>query len=293
MKEIYKLHICVGLDESMVIAMQQLHPAHQMMPDKPIQCGTKIWSCVDGFGITTMLSVYSGSHGNPRDGLALDTVHQVIASLPSKGHILFADNFFGSVRSMEALMEAGQHGVLVLKQRHAKPGSSAHDKHVQYVLQEVLQQPGHAKGFSRALFHEDGYMMLGWKDKADVYFLTSVVGDTFDFSPDGVITWIQTRKERLASGMPDVHALSVKFPDVAYMYNRYKSLVDKMNDFRRLLDVPLRFSKWTQRTVMNGIVSVCIINAFWMITRVMQLKNYSIGSFLRKLAVLLIGKFTS
>ena len=102
----------------MVTSTQQTCPVRQHMPDKPIPTGVKLWVGVDGSGFVFHAAVYNGKPpGRSEKGLSRSLVRAVLAALPEDGHVLFCDNFFGSLAGLNDVHATGNNAVMVLKGR--------------------------------------------------------------------------------------------------------------------------------------------------------------------------------
>jgi hypothetical protein len=262
--EIYQPGEIIAVDEGMTTGRSPRNPIKQNMVHKPIKWGPKSWEGTDQHGVTMYVKLYRGKKPAEASekGLAQHVIEDVLHLLTRKqlfGHIIVADNFFGSFGAIEACRLAGQKAVFMMRQPNAraKPETRRHSPF--HALLNAL--PKNAKrGSSIAYYFEAKMMALAWKDKKNIFFLSSATNES-GHAPVCFRNKRGVGREVIAS------------TNTTEFYNKWKSLVDQLNNTRHISDITTRFHRWWLRTFINGPIVIAASNGW----RFLKLLNSAIG----------------
>lgn len=157
----------------------------------------------------------------------------------NKGHTLATDNWYTSLELAYNLLEHNTHLVgTIRKNRKGLP---------QNVVQAKLQ-----KGEFIAMENEDGITVLKWKDKRDVYMLSTKHSDTLSKV---------VKKGR-----------EITKPKMILDYNKSKGSVD-MSDQMSSYSSPLRKTvKWYRKIGIDLLLNTAIVNTWVMFTEISNTK---------------------
>ena len=102
--------VCV--DETLVSFKGRGNPRHVFIMRKPHYHGTKLWKSVDYSGLFLRLSIFrrSGEKESPTA-----TVMKMIKGI-APNSLVITDSYFGGLRTLEALSQAGHLGLMSCKQ---------------------------------------------------------------------------------------------------------------------------------------------------------------------------------
>ncbi|XP_022837335.1 piggyBac transposable element-derived protein 4-like [Spodoptera litura] len=178
-------------------------------------------------GYTYKVKVYAGKNDDVHN-----TPTNVVMSLCEdrfeRGHTLFTDNWYTSITLARQLLQREMHLVgTVRKNRKGLPKE---------VIDAKLK-----RGEYKAAESNDGITCLKWKDKRDVYVLSTKHTDRF--------VNIQQRGK------------TIRKPKIIVDYNMAKGAVD-LSDQLASYSTPLRKSvKWYKKLAINLLLNTTVINA--------------------------------
>jgi hypothetical protein len=118
-KENWHLGQYITIDEMMVRYKGKYCPIRQYLPNKPTKWGIKVWCCADArkkyvydfevyTGASIRSTVLSAAPGEAKTRYAV--VMNLTQGLHHRGHLVFMDNFFTSVKLLMDLVDLGTYG---------------------------------------------------------------------------------------------------------------------------------------------------------------------------------------
>ncbi|CAF4947421.1 unnamed protein product [Pieris macdunnoughi] len=246
-----KEDICV--DESQVPYRGRII-FRQYNKSKRHKYGMKLFKLCTIPGYTCKLHLYSGKNIDTINTTPTNVVMALSEYIFEKGHTLATDNWYTSLELAYQLLEKQTHLIGTLrKNRRGLPKA---------VIDSKLQ-----KGETMAMENEDGITVLKWKDKRDVFMLSTKHSDKFA---------VAVKKGK-----------QIRKPRVILDYNKSKGSVD-MSDQMGAYSSPLRKTvKWYKKLAVELLLNTAVVNAWVMYTENKK-SNISIVDFRRALIEYLI-----
>jgi hypothetical protein len=224
----------VVIDETMVPFRGRLS-IRQYLPGKSHKYGVKLYKVCSPSGYTFKIKVYAGkSDVTPKVGHAQHVVTCLMTGLLNDGRILYADNFYNSVRLAEYLLEHQTYmcGTL-LSNRKGNP--------------KELCDAKVKKGEVVAKENGNNVKIIKWKDKRSVLMISTRAEDAANLIPTG-------KRNRKGE--------EIRKPSAIIGYNAAKKGVD-FSDQMSTYYSPLRKSvKWYRKVALEVLLGTCVVNAF-------------------------------
>ncbi|XP_045765134.1 piggyBac transposable element-derived protein 4-like [Maniola jurtina] len=227
--------ICI--DESMVPFRGRII-FRQYNKQKRHKYGIKEFKLCTIPGYTYKVSIYAGKN-DETNNTPTNVVMSLCGDLLNKGHTLYTDNWYTSVDLARQLIDQETHLVgTIRKNRRQLPKD---------VVTAKLR-----KGDFAAAESFDGITMMKWKDKRDVYVLSTKHSIQFhDINKRGKI---------------------VSKPKIVVDYNKVKGAVD-LADQLAAYSTPLRKSlKWHKKLAINLLLNTTLVNAYILYQKVTNKK---------------------
>nr|CAH7754792.1 unnamed protein product [Callosobruchus chinensis] len=238
----------------------------QYMPNKPIKRGYKVWVRADSSGYLCEFQIYTGKNGEAVEKcLGTRVVKDLTRSLVGKGHRVFFDNYFNSLKLQRSLIVDGIYASgTVRKGRKYYPALKA-DKEMN-------------RGDIDFRISTDGLTALKWMDKRSVLFLAN-------YQNPNVIERVPRKSK---SGVVE----EVTCPRMVKDYNCHMGYVDKFDMLKSLYEVDRKSHKWWHRIFFH-FLDVCIVNAFILFQLRSKSKSLSMKDFRLSVIAGLIGAYAS
>jgi hypothetical protein len=288
--DIYAPGEIIAVDEGMTTGRSPRNPIRQNMIHKPIKWGPKSWEGTDENGVTLYLKLYRGKKtgGKSEKGLGQHVIEDVLNLLVGKqlfGHIIVADNFFGSFGAIEACRLAGQKAVFMMRQPRGNAGKEVKSHSPFHAILNALPKKAE-RGSSIAYYFEAKMMALGWKDMKNIFFLSSATNESV--VPGHIPVCFRNHKGHGKQLIASTNTTE--------FYNKYKSLVDQLNNQRHMSDVNTRFHRWWMRTFINGPIVIAASNGWRflkMLNAALGIKTYSWVEYQIELAIWLKNRYVA
>lgn len=249
LNENFKKHYIPGedlcIDESVVPFRGRLI-FRQYNKQKRHKYGIKIFKLCTLPGYTYKLSIYAGKENDKTNSTPANVVMCLCSDLFDKGHTLYTDNWYTSVDLARQLLNKETHLVGTIRKNR---------KHLpKNIITAKLKRGEHI-----AMESLDGITFLKWKDKRDVYVLSTKHTDKF--------RRVMSTKSR---------KMSFK-PEIVLDYNKAKGAVD-LSDQMTAYCTPLRKSvKWYKKLAISLLLNTALVNAlvlYQMTGRRMQIVEF-------------------
>ncbi|MCO5554495.1 hypothetical protein L7F22_008024 [Adiantum nelumboides] len=214
----YNVEKCVTVDERIIHSKCKLNPCRVYNPKEPHKFGIQVWNLCDSTtGYSYAFQIYDKL---PCPKLSFHAVTGLVNSLERKGHHVFFDRFFTSVKLLEHLLSESQGGIgtYVANQKyfpHAK------------MLHLGTKDRG---AFRFAYCKKQGILACSWMDKKEILFASNC----YEMQKGEV--------KRLVSGG---QRMLVVCPDVAVQYYACKVGCDTF-------DSMVLGSGYSSQTMMHG-----------------------------------------
>ena len=222
----------------------------QYMPNKPQRFGIKVWALADSKnGYLSNFQVYTGKEpGTAEVGLSYRVVYDLMQPYLNKGYKLYTDNFYTSPKLVKDLLNDGTYLTgTVRANRRGFPKDLVGAKLDRYGAE---------------FKHSNGITAVHWKDKRDVYCLSSLHGSEMDVCPGSGDGSEQKTKPRLICD-----------------YNAHMGGVDLHDQLQVYYSIGRKGIKWWRKvfwrmleiSVLNSYVLYCCVHGR---SRKMTQKNY-------------------
>ncbi|XP_060810815.1 piggyBac transposable element-derived protein 4-like [Amyelois transitella] len=241
----------VTIDESMV-AFRGRISFMQYIPGKRHKYGIKLFKLCDDDGYALDIIVYEGKTANRQDSVATDVVMKLCQPYLGVGRSVVTDNFYTSVDLAKKLLDNNTHLIGTLrKNRKGLPKK---------VIQEKLK-----KGEMIAMENSDGILVLKWKDKREVFAL----------STKHSIGFVSCKSKRNPNKTVLKHKCSIDLSDQLASYS---------SPARRNI-------RWFQKLAVDLLFSTAVTNAYITYKKHKNLhsKTYTITKFRENLCLQMLG----
>ncbi|XP_053616885.1 piggyBac transposable element-derived protein 4-like [Plodia interpunctella] len=219
-------YLCV--DESMIPFRGRII-FRQYNKSKRHKYGIKLFKLCTTPGYTTKLEVYAGKTVDSDCNTPTNVVLNLAHNLLGKGHTMFVDNWYTSLELAEKLIQQDTHLVGTLRKNRRnlpKDVMNANLKPGEFIAKE----------------NESGVTVMKWKDKRDVYLL----------STKHSIGFIKKNNKR---GEEKIK------PKIVIDYNKAKAAVD-LSDQMTAYSSPLRKTlKWYKKLGIELLLNTAVVNA--------------------------------
>lgn len=226
-REMYFPSQNLSLDEQMIGTKSRIGFL-QYMPKKPKKFGIKLWAlCEAATGYCLQFQVYAGkTDGTAEHGLVRRVVFDLMGYYLDKGFHLFFDNFYTSLKLLKDMILRNTYCCGTIRSNRGEfPNKFKTDK---------LE-----KG-STVYLKNGNILAVHWKDKRDVYALSSFHGNS------------EKIVERFSG--------EISKPDMICDYNQNMGGVDKCDQFLSYYSLGRKSMKWWKK-VFFRLVELCIVNA--------------------------------
>lgn len=218
--------ICI--DESLIPFRGRLI-MRQYIPNKANKYGVKVFKLCCNGGYTYNAKIYSGKQEEKQKDLASKVVLELTLDLLGKGRTLITDNYYTSIDLAEKLLENKTHLVGTLR------------KNRKGIPKEIITKKL-KRGERVAKQNSKGITVMKWKDKRDVYILTTKHTDST----------IEIHRRR--SG-------SIQKPIAIIDYNKGKSEIDLSDQMCSYNSSLRRSCKWYKKVGIEFIFGTALVNA--------------------------------
>lgn len=220
----------LSLDEALLLWRGRLI-FRQYIPNKSAKYGIKLYELCTPDGFILECLVYTGKDTvNNEIGHAQAVVTKLAERYFGKGHTLYLDNYYNSVKLAEFLYENKTHVVGTLrKNRKGNP---------KVVIDYKLR-----KG-EKTFRKKKNLMVLKWKDKRDVLMITTLHGP----GSENITNKRGTEKQK---------------PSVVVDYNRHMSGVDRSDQMLSYYTTPKKTIRWYLKLFFH-FVDVCLWNGTYL-----------------------------
>lgn len=293
-KEIFNCSREISIDEAMVPFKGRL-AIKVRMPDKPIKFGVKFFQLCDSkTGYCKNFSIYAGKDDREAGNIGKTgkIVMDLVADLHNTNHHLYVDNFYTSPILFLLLRTRGIIAAGTARPRKGYP----HEQ----LKRAVLRKRGEVAWLTAK---EQGMTALRWKDKKDVYFLTTI------HSPPVVPDWVEDDNSGAESeevrNESDVVCRRVKQrgrwvtkkiyrPGIVKSYNNFMGGVD-LSDQMTAVNKSKKQKRWYLRIflkmVLLSIYNAYILEGFKRPETPRGRRKRDLLSFKEDLCVQLVGNF--
>ncbi|XP_039281885.1 piggyBac transposable element-derived protein 3-like [Nilaparvata lugens] len=214
----------LSVDESMIPYFGR-HGAKQHMHGKPIRFGYKCWSLCTRLGYLIQGNLYQGAKtGNtiPELGVGGSVVMDLIDKLPAKSYNLFFDNFFSSIKLVEALKNKGVKSTGTIRSNRVERAPIIDAK--------ILRKK--SRGSMHQLTDESsGITLVQYHDNNIVNFISSQAG----IEPKGKV-------KRYSQALKKF--IHIDQPACCDLYNTYMGGVDRLDENISKMRINIRSNKW-------------------------------------------------
>ncbi|XP_071842966.1 piggyBac transposable element-derived protein 4-like [Apostichopus japonicus] len=220
----------------------------QYMKDKPTKRGVKLWVLCDSqVHYCLNFQIYTGGTGEK--GLSFRVVNELMSPYLGKFHHLYTDNFYTSPELLAHLLTHDTLAVGTVRQdRLSMP--------MRLRTSVEVFEPG------QSVFYSSHKMTVcRWKDKRDVFCLSTVHGNTLDT--------IARRKRGTRGEMEDVQK-----PKMVLDYNTHMGGVDVYDQLLSYNPVQRRYKRWWIK-IFFRLIDMTIVNSFalWKLKQVNLPRN--------------------
>ena len=238
----------ISIDESM-IPYYGKHYAKQFIKGKPIRFGFKNWALCFSDGYMTSFEIYTGKSADTVEntfGIGGDVVMRLIKNceIPSnKGHKMFFDNYFTSVKLVEHLTKKGYCATGTIRSNRTEKCPLISENEMQKSL----------RGCSdfKTTENED-VCLVRWKDNKVV----TVVTNFDDIAVSSCSRWSKESKSKINIPQPKVYA----------NYKKHMGGVDKMDQLVVAYRSRIRQRKWWW-PIFSYLFDVSVVNAWLMMKK--------------------------
>ena len=200
-------------------------------PQKPIKYGVKSYIlCCSKTGYCFNMKPYVGEKSR-----LIPTVDYLLGGLRNKGHHLYMDNFYNSVKMADHLRLHGTHVCGTLRKHRGEPG---------VITRATVKKLKVGECISR---HNGRVLITAWRDKRIVKVMSTV-------HQDKMVTVKQRQKGR---SVP----LDIQKPVAVAEYNKHMSGVDHLDQMIAYYPFNRKSFKWSKRFVMY-LFSIALYNSF-------------------------------
>jgi len=201
----------------------------QYMPEKPKKFGVKLWVLAEALsGYCLHFQVYTGKvDDKPEHGLTYRVVMDLMYPYLNKNHMLYFDNFYSSPKLVKDLMQKETYSCGTIR---VDRGYFRDD------FKKAKLEVGDS------LFIREGNVIAThWKDKRDVYVISSIHGNE--------CIELQKRNET-----------TISKPKMILEYNTYMGGVDKCDQYLSYYSIGRKTIKWWKR-VFFRVFEICVVNS--------------------------------
>lgn len=263
---------CLSIDESM-IPYYGKHYAKQFIKGKPIRFGFKNWALCSSAGYMLSFDVYTGKDEIKKRefGLGGDVVLHLIKAAgvpPNKGHKIFFDNYFTSIKLLKHLSGMGI----------CATGTIQENRTEKCPLRSKAVMKKETRGASDYRTCES-VLLIRWNDNSVV-----TIGTNYDdLAMHSAGRWSGEKKCKI----------QVPQPKVFHSYNKHMGGVDQMDQYVATYRTRMRQKKWWW-PIFSYFLDVTVVNA-WLLFRKVNPQNSSepLLNYRRSLALSLLKRHGS
>jgi hypothetical protein len=221
----------IVIDESMILFRGRLQ-FRQYMPGKAHKYGIKLFKVCDPKGYTYRIIVYPGKSETVSTNLATDTVMELAQDYLDAGRTVCTDNFYTSLHLANQLLDRQTHLIGTLRaNRKGLPKS---------VTTAKLK-----KGELTGLENSKGIVVMKWRDKRDVYFLSTKHGD-----------------QQVTTGKKNRQKEDIRKPEAIVCYNKCKQGIDLSDQLSTYYNCLRKTVRWYHKVAIELLLGTAVVNAF-------------------------------
>ena len=204
----------------------------QFIPSKPTKYGIKMYFCCEaGTGYISCLKMYSGKQGEHAEREHSENVVRYLTSdFHGKGHTIFMDSFFSSLKLFEELKQKGTGAVGTLH---------ANRRGIPLSLKQARMKKGEAQSLHETAPSEKksdaSLLCMKFKDKKDVFLLSTKHNGEF----------VDTEKINKQTNQP------LRKPQVVLDYNDCMNAVDQFDQNMAYYCFNWKTVKWWKRALTH------------------------------------------
>lgn len=270
----------VVIDETLVPWRGRL-VFRQYIPNKAHKYGIKLFKLCSNAGYTYSFQVYTGMSqtGEREKNLAQNVCLKLMEGLLNKGRTLYVDNFYTTHSLATELLTNKTHVVGTVR-RHRK------------VFPKDVMNAKLKKGQMVSKQDSNGIVILKWKDKRDVYLMSTkhepsfaAVEETTMDDPN------DTAVEDLEEPGPSTRGKKkkkIQKPIGIIAYNKGKAGIDLSDQLSSYATTLRKGVKWYRKLAMELLLGMCIVNAK-VVYESINKKKVKIRNFRENLALHLLG----
>lgn len=246
-KSLYVPEEYVCIDETLLPFRGRLG-FKQYIKSKRHKYGVKIFKLCSGSGYTYNFKVYAGKE-NSSNVTPESLVLYLMEDLVHQGRTLITDNWYTSVSLAKKMLSVYTHLIGTIR------------KNRKYLPQEVVAAKLN-KGQIASMENDDGVTITNWKDKRNIYMLSTKHGNE-------MVEVSCNRQTKLK-------------PKVVIDYNKGKAAVD-LSDQMGAYSNPLRRSiKWFKKVGFELLLTTSVVNSF-LIYKLVTNNNMSVTDFKKEI----------
>lgn len=244
----------IAVDESMIPFQGRLF-FKQYLPNKTHKYGVKVFKLCNPIGYTLQMSVYAGKTAESSgSGLAERIVLQLAEKYLNKGRVLITDNYYTCVPLALSLLQKNTHLLGTLRKNRKGLPKDVINKKI-------------AKGEVIGKQNSKGVVVGKWKDKREVYFLST-----------------KHDLEKVETGKASRSGERVRKPAAILEYNTGKQGID-LSDQMASYFTPLRRTiRWYHKVAFEVLLNTAVVNS-WIIYNKFSNKKTQITEFREQLVL--------
>lgn len=245
----------LSVDEALLLWRGRLI-FRQYIPNKAAKYGIKLYElCTpDGFVLNIIIYAGKGTVQLESRGHASSVVHEIMQPYLEKGHTIYMDNYYSSVKLAEDMLRNRTHIVGTL--RSNRKGNPAEVTGKKLKKGECIWK------------RRDNIVVGKWKDKRDILVISTC--HKFELTP------VTNRR-----GNEKIK------PNIVADYNQFMSGVDRADQMISYYSTPRKTIKWYLKLFFH-LLDICIWNACWLYKKVTK-KNISYLQFRNELITALVA----
>ncbi|MCO5596997.1 hypothetical protein L7F22_051069 [Adiantum nelumboides] len=199
-KKIYKLGHAITVDERIIPSKCKMNPCRVYNPKKPHKFGIQVWNlCDSSSGYNYAFRIYDKM---PCSELSFHVVADLVKTLPRKGHHVFFDRYFTSVKLLEHLRSEGQGGTgtYVTNRKHFPSRDMI-----------ALEKKAPRGSCRWAFCGVEGLVACSWMDKKEINFASNCFG---------------VKRGEVKRQVLDGEKITISCPEMGIKYNEFKAGCD-------------------------------------------------------------------
>ena len=220
----------IVIDESMILFRGRLK-FRQYMPGKAHKFGIKLFKICDPKGYTYRIIVYPGKSEMVSRNLATDTVMELAEDYLDAGRTVCTDNFYTSLPLANQLLSRRTHLIGTLR---------ANRKGLPKCVTTAKLKKGEVVGVENS----SGTVVMKWRDKRDVYFLSTKHG-----------------VKQVNTGKKNRQKEDILKPEAILCYNQCKQGIDLSDQLSSYYNCLRKTIRWYHKVAIDLLLGTAVVNA--------------------------------